>query len=152
VTPHRQLITHNPEVGDYGDCHRTCIASIFDLAPEQVPHFCRGVDGRANPAWDIEERAWLKARGFAKSSFPFYATDDVDFAAVLATTAQFSRGVPMILGGQSSLGCNHSVVIMDGEIVSDPSGNGIVGPCDDGYFWVEVIAFASNSTSHEAAA
>ena len=47
--------------------------------------------------------------------------------------------VPMIFLGKSSLGCNHVVVIQGGEIVCDPSGNGIVGPCAEGTWEFSVI-------------
>ncbi len=51
-----------------------------------------------------------------------------------------NKGVPMILGGASSLGTNHAVVVLNGTIVCDPSGNGIVGPTQEGTWEFSVLA------------
>lgn len=135
MIPHQQLIKHDPESGAWGDCHRTCVASILNLEPGQVPHFC----DNDNPNWLADERAWLADRGLVSAMFGFPG-DGVSLGEVLHTTKVCSPGVPMILGGTSSLGVSHSVVIMDGVIASDPSGNGIVGPCPDGWYWVQAIS------------
>lgn len=52
----------------------------------------------------------------------------------------------MILLGTSSLGCNHVVVVLNGEIVCDPSGNGIVGPAIEGVWEVSMICVGSDNT------
>jgi hypothetical protein len=55
VTPHKQTILDDGN----GDCFRTCVASLFDLPVEQVPHFlAQGGDTVTEPF-----RAWLKDRG-----------------------------------------------------------------------------------------
>lgn len=129
----RQLIQHDPDNGKHGDCHRTCWAVIFDLNPEDVPHFCDGdvID------WKAEERAWLASRGLAPVTIGY---NNAGLDLILTTLAYASPGVPCILGGKSSLGCNHSVVVLDGEIFCDPSGNGIVGPMSDGFWWITFAA------------
>lgn len=133
MTPQIQLIKHDPDNGRFGDCYRTCIASILDLHPSEVPHFYSGKAGdqRAHAV------AWLAVWGL--NSFQTYYDGGATIEAVLYTTGEMCPGVPLILSGESRLGVNHSVVVMDGKIVSDPSGNGIIGPCDDGLIWVEAI-------------
>ena len=136
MTPHRQLIVHDPDAGAIGDCHRTCIASILDLHPSDVPHFTEGLWGEPHALVVAETRAWLAGRGLGYAMFYY---PDASLEQILETTGALSPGVPMILSGRSSLGSNHAVVILDGRIASDPSGNGIVGPCDDGRWWVELL-------------
>lgn len=43
--------------------------------------------------------------------------------------------------GQSRTGCNHVVIANVGGIIWDPSltDSGIVGPCDDGHWWVTFL-------------
>lgn len=136
MTPLKQLIKHDPDNGAYGDCHRTCIASLLNIRPEDVPHFC---DHSAND-WKERQRDWLASHGLITAAIPI--SGDFDLAWLLESLRNVSPGVPFILGGTSSLGCNHSVVVMDGVIASDPSGNGISGPCDDGWRWLELISVA----------
>lgn len=133
MIPHRQLITHDPDNGRYGDCYRTCIASILNIeSPALVPHFY-GDDG----VQIKQSRAWLSRRGLSLAHFYFDGTSPLD--AIMDNSAALSPGSPLILSGLSALGCNHSVVVLDGQIACDPSGNGIVGPCTDGYWWIAVI-------------
>lgn len=147
MTPHKQLIVHDPANGKFGDCHRTCIATILDVDPLEVPHFCDGtedresVPGNGADTFLDRERSWLARFGLASALVGYL---DCDLDAVLTTCKHCSPGVPVILGGTSRLGCNHSVVVLDGEIVSDPSGNGIVGPMDDGYYWVTFITVGAD--------
>ena len=46
-----------------------------------------------------------------------------------------------LLTATSRTGVHHVVVCRNGEIAHDPSQTdaGIVGPCDDGYWWVEFV-------------
>jgi hypothetical protein len=50
-------------------------------------------------------------------------------------------GVFYLLGGQSRTDCGHSVVCLDDAIIWDPSltDAGIVGPMEDGYYWITVL-------------
>ncbi len=34
---HRQLFLHEPERRSFGDCHRTALACLLNLPPEEVP-------------------------------------------------------------------------------------------------------------------
>ena len=49
-------------------------------------------------------------------------------------------GLYYLLSGTSRTGCNHTVVALDDQIVWDPSlsDSGIIGPCDDGYYWIKL--------------
>lgn len=140
MKPQRQLIEHCPAEGRYGDCHRACLATILDLPVEAVPHFFRAENFERPGVAKVEERAWLAERGLGEATFAWSgdAFDSVD--TLLLYCASYGHDVPMILGGRSRLGSNHSVVILNGEIVCDPSGNGIVAPLDCDQWQVQVIS------------
>lgn len=140
MTPHTQLIKHDPESGAYGDCQRTCVAAILDLHPSEVPHFCddptatRDDDGW----WAKRQERWLAERGLTCATFAY--SGEVSLEQVMTFTSRQNPTTPMILLGQSRLGCNHVVVVMNGEIVCDPSGSGIVSPASEGVWEVSVIS------------
>lgn len=145
MTPHRQLIVHDPENGLYGDCQRTCVAVILDLHPSEVPHFCD--DPTATRAddnwWEKRQSKWLANRGLTAATFAY--PGDVALEQVMLWTSRQNPTTPMILLGKSSLGCNHVVVVMNGEIVCDPSGNGIVGPAIEGVWEISVISIGGEA-------
>lgn len=144
MTPQNQLIKHDPDNGLYGDCQRTCIAVILNLEPSEVPHFCddpNAVKG-SEQWWAVRQEEWLAARGLSCATFAY--NGDVPLEQVMGWTSKQSPTVPMILLGQSSIGSNHVVVVLDGEIVCDPSGNGIVGPCIEGIWEISVISVGLN--------
>lgn len=136
MRPQKQLNRHRPDDGVYGDCHRTAIAVALDMDAADVPHYMDG-SRSGDEAHDLYE-TWLNERGICTISIVFHG--DTSLSDILGTVAlvnQRSRPV-FILGGQSRSGCNHSVICCDGEIVCDPSqtDSGIIGPCDDGYYWL----------------
>lgn len=138
MTPLKQRNHHRPDEGVYGDCHRAAIASILELPIDDVPHFC---DPTQYPTdWVKHERAWLLARGLVQIT-AIYAGELQD---VLYSVSQLNPDTYCILGGTSRTGCGHSVVAFNGEIVHDPSltDAGIVGPMDDGYYWVTFFGAA----------
>ncbi len=143
MTPQKQLIKHDPENGAYGDCQRTCVAVILDLHPSEVPHFCDDpTAGRDSPDWwHARQTRWLAERGLAEARFAYYADESLE--TVLRIASKSNPHTPMILCGTSRLGVNHSVVVLDGEIVCDPSGNGIVGPPADDNWEISVIGIAA---------
>ena len=136
MTPYKQLIRHDPENGSYGDCWRTAIACILNRRPENVPHFMH--DGCEDNA-EVNRRVarWLHGQGFSVVTIPF----EGDLPAILNMMKVVNPGVWWILAGTSRTGCNHSVIGRDDAIVHDPSpvDAGIVGPCDDGYYWLDFI-------------
>lgn len=141
MTPCRNQIRHDPDNGTVGDCHRCCVAAILDLAPSEVPHFTQ-IEQEGGRHWLEGLSDWLASYGFSYVRFAYLDTEPLE--AVLAITAQNCPGVPLILAGSAPGGVNHSVVIMDGKIVMDPSDCGLVGPLldDDGSrkWAVEAIA------------
>ena len=137
MTPRKMLIGHDPANGRWGDCFRCCIASLLDLSAIDVPHF---MDGN-NPDGHEEARAWLQERGHDWFEIPLTG-DDID--SIHEAMKRWWGGRHYVVSGTSPRGVNHCVVCRDGEIVHDPTHHesGLVGPCDDGYFWVGVVAVA----------
>lgn len=144
MIPHAQLIKHDPDNGDYGDCQRTCIAVILDLHPSEVPHFCDNpIARKGTPDWWAERQAvWLNDRGLSCATVAY--SGEVSLEDVMSWTSRQNPDVPMILLGQSSIGSNHVVVVLNGEIVCDPSGNGIVGPSIEGVWEISMITVGLN--------
>lgn len=135
-------IKHDPENGSWGNCHSACIAMILGMDINDVPHFYKdGEDGDSN-VQDKRVADFLDAFGLIKFNVLF--PGETLFQEILTTFKNASPGVAFILGGKSSSGCGHSVVCLDGEIFHDPTGSGIVGPMDDGYFWVTVFSVKPN--------
>lgn len=147
MTPHHQLIKHDPENGHYGDCQRTCVAAILNLHPSDVPHFCDDPNARRGTPqwWETRQAAWLAERGLACATVAY--PGDAMLDDVLTWTSRQSPTVPMILLGRSAIGTNHVVVVLNGEIVCDPSGNGIVGPSLEGVWEVSLISVGLNWTT-----
>ncbi len=142
MTPHSQLIEHDPANGMHGDCQRTCVAVILDLHPSDVPHFCDDPTATRSDAnwWARRQDEWLAGRGLTAATFAY--SGDASLDDVMLWTSRQNPTTPMILLGQSSLGCNHVVVVLNGEIVCDPSGNGIVGPSLEGTWEVSLLSVA----------
>ncbi|MDP3228476.1 MAG: hypothetical protein Q8N13_10945 [Acidovorax sp.] len=133
---HKQLFHHKPEEGIYGDCHRTAIACVLDKAPQDVPDF--GVHFNDGKQFESAVKAYLETQNL----FPFSIAFPPDLPALLEYMGNINPGVHYLLSGRSKTGVNHSVVCLGNAIIWDPSltDAGIVGPCDDGYFWVLVLA------------
>lgn len=138
MTPQSALVKHDPDNGTWGDCQRICIAAILDMPAADVPHFC----DKDNPGWHADMIAWLARRGLAYTQLGY--AGDVPLEQIYEWTTKANPGVPMILQGRSSLGCNHVVVIQDGEIICDSSGNGIVGPNSDGIWQLELLTIGND--------
>lgn len=132
MKPVKQSLRHDPAAGINGDCYRAVIASIFELELEAVPHFAH--DGADFITVRRRVSDWLRTRGYFQFSAAF--GDSLD--RVFEYVATINPGVPYILNGASRSGCNHAVVCLDGRIIHDPSidGAGIVGPCNDGLYWL----------------
>lgn len=135
MTPQKQRFSHRPEQGEYGDCYRTALACLLDVDRDSVPNFGEHYDDIR--AFYAAADAWLRERGLRRVEVAFQG----DLATVFASQAAMNPGVYYLLGGQSDRGWNHSVVGCGGEIVCDPhpSDTGLVGPCDDGYWWVTYL-------------
>ena len=132
----KQAHRHDPANGIYGDCHRTCIAMILDMDRDDVPHFAAEAERDEDLFWRLQDD-WLGKRGLTMASFGFAAALD----AVLEQMGAQAPKVHYILGGKSMSGAHHSVVALGGHIAADPSpdGSGLVGPCADGHYWVDLL-------------
>ena len=136
MTPQKQVYQHDPDNGVYGDCFRTTLACLLDLAPDEVPHFMDGVE--TDKDGTAAANRWLAQRGLTLISIPYQGELD----QILSTIAQYNPGIHHLLCGKSRTGCHHSVICRDGKIVWDPSpdDSGIVGPADHGLYWVDFLA------------
>lgn len=116
MTPYKQLVKHNPENGQYGDCFRTAIGSMLDMPPERVPHFLE--DGCNDGAVMLSRiREWLRPRGYDLFEVPF----DAEPKDVLSTMQQRNPDIYYILGCASKT-ADHVVVACGDKVVSDPAG------------------------------
>lgn len=129
-----------------GDCWRACIASILDLPASEVPNFALESD------WDemvAAARGWLAERGY--SLFRSYCSAKWEWQTLLKVFSGDNPGTPIILIGQcrADPSDNHAVIVMDGEIVHDPSGAGVAGPVSHGeghevgWWWFDVITLSA---------
>jgi hypothetical protein len=135
---HTQTIRHDPANGQYGDCFRTALACIMDLEPEEVPHFFDGASYHGPPevAWR-RVGEWLCDRGLVLFTVPF---NPAPVDGILEAISTQNPGVYFLFSGHSGV-ANHQVIAANGRIVHDPSSGkgGIIGPCDDGYYWVNLL-------------
>ena len=135
MTPHKQLFRHDPDNGIYGDCFRTAIACMLDLPVEEVPHF-----NHDNPGgiigWERVQK-WLAPRGLTIYACAYSSSVE----DVLATFGETNPGMYAMIVGQSPRGTNHNVIALNGKIIHDTAidGGGLVGPCDDGYVWINLL-------------
>lgn len=149
IIKHTQLFRHDPENGVYGDCWRATVASLLRLPIEEVPHVCDGPDdGKAGERM----REFLDSQDCALIQVPFSGDMALEHVLSFVGSAPVSGGLHWCLMGTSRTGCNHVVICRGAEIVHDPSitQSGIVGPADDGFWWVEWIVkrVACDSASH----
>ena len=134
MTPHTQQILNEPEIGQIGDCFRTCVACLLDVAPEIVPHVY--FDGNCAEAID-RMNAWLEPRGLGIIEFAVPATQDLK---QLYITGHF------ILSGTSPRNPKflHSVIAKGNsfDVVHDPhpSRAGVLA-CEDAvpYYLINMI-------------
>lgn len=133
MTPRKQTFIHRPEAGVFGDCARTCLAALLEVPNEEVPHFLW--DNPSGDVFNLRVDIWLALQGLTRVIFTF--PKEATFDDLMHYLAHMNPDVYVSLVGQSSLGCNHIVLTLNGKIVMDPSGNGIVGPADDGFWYIE---------------
>jgi len=136
---HKQLFRHKPEEGQIGDCYRTAIACLLDLEPVDVPHFYEDCWYALRDVGREKADKWLHD-GFGLQTFAFpMQTDSVEL--VLRCVATWNPHVRYLLSGTSPRGTTHVVVAEHDQIIHDPAidGGGLVGPAEDGLFWVEVF-------------
>lgn len=135
MTPVFQTILHDPENGQYGNCMQAIYASYLDLPLEDVPHFLKD-NPCSDELWPMVDD-WLKSKGYARFVIIYSSKlDDLQGAMQYQ-----NKGIYYILAGISPRGVCHTVIGMGNKIVHDPhpEGGGLIEPCEDGYYWVEVL-------------
>lgn len=135
MIPYKQLYKHRPDLGTYGDCHRTVIASLLEVPQESIPNF--GIHYDSYVDFEAAERKYLLSQGLVAMSVAYAG----DLKNVLAAISSQQPNLHFILGGLSERGIEHSVIACNGVIVMDPviggpDENALTGPCKDGYWWV----------------
>ena len=134
---HKQRFEHKPEEGSIGDCHRTAIACILDLDPEDIPHIDVSTwnDPKAFQNHFVKE---LKKLGYGYFDVAYQS----ELHAILDFIGAINPDTYYLIGGTSSRGFGHTVVGLNNKIIHDPSplgGEPIVGPMPDGYYWITVL-------------
>lgn len=136
LTLQKQRYQHNPEANIWGDCHRTAYAMLLGIPRDDVPHVFDY--GRSLSEGHAMMKDFLKRRGLAEVCLPVTGNCEPD--RLIEQWDGYAPGVPFILGGMSRNGTNHSVAIHEGQMYDpSPMDSGIVGPCDDGYYWVTFL-------------
>lgn len=126
MSPYSQLHLVEDD-GIPGDCFRTAIGCVLDIAPADVPHFVHvhpdGMD------WADAADAWVTAHGYdlrwlfdadARASAVAYLRERPELPQLLLAVGDSPRGVfPHVV-----------VESLDGELLHDPYpwGSGYVGP------------------------
>ena len=130
-----------------GDCWRACIATVTGIPAARMPNFVHvhpdDWKGRYRSVRD-------QLRPFGLNIFTTYCSAKWEVAKLLDVFSTENADVPIIVAGRCAhRDSDHAVVLMNGEIVHDPSGAGMVAPClcgcgkpdcDDGWYWIDVIS------------
>lgn len=160
MIPHIQRFRHEPDRLQFGDCHRTALASILSLHdPESAPHFIGEYErieaikaaGPGHPLWDriepeskynweTEQEKWLNSLGYTLATVQF--NGEVPASDLFAYMDRFNTNLYYLLSGQSPRGTNHTVVACGGAFAHDPHPDGgyLVGPMDNGMWELGIIA------------
>jgi len=135
MIPHKQRFLHDPTNGSFGDCDRTVMACVLELSPDDVPNW--GVHHDNYAAFMREKDDWLASVGLVENSFAFECSRE----EMENNLKLMFRGMYVFLTGTSANGTHHVVITLNGAIIHDPAidNSGIVGPCDDGYWWVSFL-------------
>lgn len=139
MTPVMQTKPHDPPES-YGDCHRAAVASLLDLPIEVVPHFMDGLASDNGETFQLRQNEFLRSRGLEAIQFPIL-DQGASVTDVCRAAEAWNPGKTFLLGGESATGCGHTVVADGSGIVHDPGPKkpGIVGPMNDGCFWITYI-------------
>lgn len=129
-------VKHEPEYGNYGDCYRACIASILELAVDDVPHFFH--DNAPSDVASDRCLAWLHERKLTRFRAVYEGGAPIE--EMLEHMGVFNPSVHYILYGTTAT-APHVVVCQGAKIVHDPAWyrSPIIGPA--GALWmIDVIA------------
>lgn len=129
---------HDPANNEWGDCLRACIASLFELDAEVVPHFGEG--GPDGPEMWRRVNAWLERYNLRTWTTVF--PGNVELQLVLDAMQSLNGDAYYLIGGAAASGGDHIVVAQGNKLAHDPGrmSAGIVGPGSDGFY--HVVTFA----------
>lgn len=147
---HLQLIRHNPDQDQYGDCHRTALACLLDLDdPRDAPHFIGTYEQLKKRgetfAWDEAEERWLNSLGYTSVYVTFGDGGEDASRELLDNVFNYmafrNPNALYLLGGTSPRGTNHTIVCLGGGFYHDPHPDGgfLVGPLYNGYYEVTFL-------------
>lgn len=136
MTPHKQLIRHDPDNGQWGDCWRTAVACLLDMPPADVPHL-NGPDYTQGQQ-SIEMRAWLAERRLTLFDFAWPGDQPLDMLLASLVHVVGDRPLHFMVSGTSPRDTVHVVIATIGGVVHDPhpDGGGLIGPVEDGNWWI----------------
>lgn len=137
----KQAFLHDPANGLFGDCYRTAVACLLNLQRDEVPHVFH--DGCKGPVADARMNDWLKIKGITQFTMALDGAISLDELLNSVLWANNDK-VEYLLCGTSRNNTAHVVVCRGNEIIWDPAidDSGIVGPAEDGFWWISVIAIA----------
>lgn len=127
MIPVNQTIFYDPNPDSIGgNCFQACVASIFELPLDEVPHFC---SSQTDDSWFLQFDSWCERN---------YNLQPILLKAPFTPNGTFFGEGYGLRCGHSPRGCLHSVVILDGNIVHDPypESTGLVDHIDDIFFVV----------------
>jgi hypothetical protein len=131
--------------GEYGDCHRTCVAMILNMHRDDVPHFMADCEPNLPPedprsqAAEVAELQWLAKRRITAVNIPF--PGETPFEVLLEMTDKLTHSAPVILGCTAGpRRMNHSVVLKDGIVYNPNPTAQIAGPMRDGFWWLTIYS------------
>ena len=144
----KQLYYHRPAEKLYGDCWRTCIACLLDVAPDDIPHYYEILwkEGQ-DIAQEVHEatNTFLTERyGVRFVEYPLATTDQ---AVLREYITHYYKDMYVMVGCNSTNG-GHSVIMRNESYIWDPAkdSSGCVGPMDEGYYWIGLLVSSSLST------
>lgn len=151
-----QLFRHDPENGTYGDCHRTAIACLLDLQPQDVPHFYQlkvdALNRGEDFSWRGEVERFLNSKGYTGVDITYTSSlnELFDYMSLVNPRTLY------LLGGTSMRGTNHTVICRGGGFEWDPHPDSdfVIAPLDNGLFEVTFLlpismrADAANGVDH----
>lgn len=139
---------------EHGDCWRACIATVTGIAAETLPNFAH----EHSDDWKARYRLVRDhLRPLGLNIFTTYCSAKWEVDRLLEVFSADNTDVPVIVAGRSRDGsADHAVVVMNGKIVHDPSGAGMVAPCAcscsdpscevERWYWIDVICVDSSWT------
>jgi hypothetical protein len=113
MKPVDQIVKHDPDNGQHGDCMRACIASLLELPAVEVPHFLH--DGCDQHVFNRRINEFLALHDACLMVFNSWDMQET------IDGSQIGGDVYHIISGPSPRGdWWHSVVGCNGRIVHDP--------------------------------